>query len=132
MLAPSRSGEQSHGPSRAERLEWPSPLLRAEDQKLEPHHPDVVRAGERAAPLEAGLSPQSTELGVPERGRDPTPRSTIASDGLRPALKRAGLRRVTIHSLRHSHWFRDVKTDAMAGLAKLVCAPTGEKVVAKW
>ena len=32
----------------------------------------------------------------------------------------------------YSHWFTDVKTDAMAGLAKLVCAPTGEKTVAKW
>ena len=86
-------------------------------------------------------------------------RSTIAHDGLQPALKRAGLRPVTIHSLRHtlasalimqghpitqvahllghssptitlsvySHWFKDAKTDAVAGLAKLVCAPANKK-----
>jgi integrase len=75
----------------------------------------------------------------------------------------AGLRRVTIHSLRHtfasalieqghpvtevahrlghssptitlsiySHWFRDVKTDAVAGLAKPICASPDENMVAK-
>jgi integrase len=72
---------------------------------------------------------------------------------LRPALKAAGLRHVTIHSLRHtfasglimqgrpvtevahllghasptitlavySHWFRDTKSDAVAGWAKIIC-----------
>jgi hypothetical protein len=32
----------------------------------------------------------------------------------------------------YSHWFKEVKTDAVAGLAKLVCSPGGEKAVAKW
>jgi integrase len=94
------------------------------------------------------------DLGLcPDYGRTPRHRSTIAHDGLRPALKRAGLRHVTIHSLRHtfasglimqgrpvtqvahllgqqsptitlsvySHWFRDMKTDAVADWAKLIC-----------
>jgi hypothetical protein len=30
------------------------------------------------------------------------------------------------------HWFKDVKNDPMAELAKLVCTPTGERLVAKW
>ena len=97
-----------------------------------------------------------TEEGTPKH------RSTITHRGLRPALKRAGLRKVTLHSLRHSfasalimqgspvtevghllghssptvtlsvysHWFRDVKTDAVATLAKAVCGESGSKVVA--
>lgn len=108
--------------------------------------------------------PSPLNLMFPNTDGTPRHRSTIAYDGLRPALKRAGLRKITIHSLRHAfasaliaqghpvtqvahllghssptitlsvyaHWFRDVKTDAVSGLAKLVCGPAGPKTVAKW
>jgi integrase len=103
--------------------------------------------------------PSALDLVFPNVEGTPRHRSTIAHDGLLPALEGAELRRVTIHSLRHtfasaliiqgypvtqvayllghsspsitlsvySHWFKDVKTDAMAGLAKMVCAPVGKK-----
>jgi integrase len=102
-------------------------------------------------------------LVFPNAEGTPRHRSTIAYEGLRPALKRAKLRHVTIHSLRHtfasaliqqgrpitevshllghktpaitlsvySHWFKDVQTDAVDGLAKVVCSPPDEEAVAK-
>jgi integrase len=95
----------------------------------------------------------------PSADGTPRHRSTIAHHGLRPALKRAGLQHVTIHSLRHtfasglimqgrpvtevaallghkspiitlsvySHRFRNTKTDAVSGWAKVVCG--GETTV---
>ncbi len=97
--------------------------------------------------------PSPLDLVFPSTDGRPRHRSTITHDGLRPALKAAGLRRVTIHSLRHSfasglimqgrpvtevahllghaspavtlnvysHWFKDTKTDAVAGWAKMIC-----------
>ena len=85
----------------------------------------------------------------------PKHRSTITHEGLRPALRRAKLQQVNLHSLRHSfasalimnghpvteiaallghsnpgvtlkvysHWFRDMKTDAVASLARMICGP---------
>jgi integrase len=46
--------------------------------------------------------PSTQDLVFPNADGTPRHRSTIAADGLRPALKRAGLRHVTIHSLRHT------------------------------
>jgi integrase len=46
--------------------------------------------------------PSPSNLVFPNAEGSPRHRSTIAHDGLRPALKRAGLRPVTIHSLRHT------------------------------
>ena len=65
--------------------------------------------------------------------KNPSSPTSVAIEQRRPITEVAhllGHKSPAITLSVYSHWFKDVKTDAMAGLAKLVCEPTDEKVVA--
>ena len=82
--------------------------------RAKPHfYPPKTASSRRSIPMSAELvsslrrwklacPPSALNLVFPNTEGTPRHRSTIAYDGLRPALKRAGLRPVTIHSLRHT------------------------------
>ena len=88
--------------------------VKSEDVPVRPRfYPPKTRAGVRTLPIPVELAgalrrwklqcPQSElELVFPMRDGRPMHRSTALRYGLWPALNRAGLRRVNMHSLRHS------------------------------
>jgi integrase len=123
--------------------------------------PPRTKAGVRTLPIPVKLAAalrrwklqcaaSEHDLVFPMRDGQPMHRSSALRYGLWPSLSRAGLRRVNVHSLRHSfasglimarapvtevqallghsspgvtlkvysHWFKNVETDSVEGLAK--------------
>lgn len=68
-------------------------------RRLIPLTPELLSALKR---WKLACPPSALGLVFPNAEGTPRHRSTIAQEGLRPALKRAKLRQVTIHSLRHT------------------------------
>ncbi len=106
-------------------------------------YPPKTKAGLRAVPLPAPLvaalqawrlrCPRAElDLVFPNREGGLLRRSSALRCGLWPALKRAGLRRVTMHSLRHS-FAKNLGTEA---LTKAILEPArdgqGGAAVEKW
>ena len=87
---------------------------RVQGEEIRPrYYPPKTKAGLRRIPLPAELAmalrawklqcpPTPEELVFPAADRRPIRRSNALRYGLWPALRRAGLRRVNMHSLRHS------------------------------
>ena len=125
---------------------------------------NIPMAAELASALKRwklACPPNALNLVFPSRGGTPKHRSTITHEGLRPALKKAKLRQVNLHSMRHSFasalimnghalteiaallghsspavtlkvyslWFRGMKTDAVASLARMICKTPSSTVV---